>query len=86
LAERSLDAVSLTRQVIVHNGGLIDETFLRRKADLPSELIAPVGEPLPLNGEIVASLIGPVMQLGWHLILAVDQWLLNADGQPKTAT
>jgi hypothetical protein len=77
LKERSLDVLSLTRQVIVHNGGLIDESFLRRKADLPPELIVSVGEPLPLNGEIVAALIGPVMRLGWDLIMATDQWLLK---------
>jgi hypothetical protein len=76
-AEKSLDVLALTRQVVVHNGGLVDEAFLRRRADLPPELLAELGEPLPLNGEIVAALIAPVMQLGWDLIVAVDQWLLK---------
>lgn len=77
LQEKSLSILSATRQVIVHNGGLIDEKFLRRKADLPAELIAALGEPLPLNGETVASLIGPVIQLGWDLIMCIDQWLMK---------
>lgn len=77
LKERSLDVLSLTRHLIVHNGGLVDEAFLRRKTDLLPELIVDVGEPLPLNGEIVAALISPVIQLGWNLIMAIDQWLLK---------
>jgi hypothetical protein len=81
-ADKSLDVLALTRQVIVHNGGLIDEAFLRRRSDLPPELLADVGQPIPLNGEIVASLIAPVMQLGWDLIVAVDKWLLkNTEAQ-----
>jgi hypothetical protein len=82
LKERSLDVLSLTRHVVVHNGGLADEAFLRRKDDLPPELIVAVGEPLPLNGEIVAALIGPVIQLGWDLIMAMDQWLLKNPQAP----
>jgi hypothetical protein len=81
-AQKSLDVLSLTRHVIVHNGGLVDETYLRRRADLPPELLANVGEQLPLNGEIVAALITPVMQLGWDLVVAMDQWLLkNAEAE-----
>jgi hypothetical protein len=81
LAEKSLDVLSLTRQVVVHNGGLVDEAFLRRRADLPAELVVDVGEQLPLNGEIVAALIAPVMQLGWELIVAIDQWLFKNGGE-----
>jgi hypothetical protein len=76
-AEKSLDVLALTRHVIMHNGGLVDDAFLRRRADLPPELLIAISEPLPLSGEIVAALIAPVMQLGWDLIVAVDQWLLK---------
>jgi hypothetical protein len=32
ISDRSLDALSLTRHVIVHNGGIIDDDFLRRRS------------------------------------------------------
>lgn len=73
--DRCLDGLSLTRHVIVHNGGIIDEQFLRRKADLPEAILDEAGKPLPLDGEIVSTLIGPVVRRGWDLIGAVDDWI-----------
>ncbi len=73
--DRSLDAVSLTRHVIVHNGGIMDDKFLKRRADLPSAILGEAGAPLPLDGSIVQALIVPVISKGWELIEAVDAWL-----------
>jgi hypothetical protein len=76
ISDRSLDALSLTRHVIVHNGGIIDDAFLKRKSDLPAAILGNVGDPLPLTGRIVADLITPVLTLGWNLISAIDEWLV----------
>jgi hypothetical protein len=73
--DKFLDALALTRHVIVHNGGIIDAAFLKRKNDLPTAIIGNIGDPLPLDGDVTATLIGPVMQLGWNLLTLVDQWL-----------
>lgn len=75
IEDRSLDAISLTRHAIVHNGGIIDEKFLRRKADLPAGILGEAGKPLPLDGLVVRTLIVPVISKGWQLIESVDQWL-----------
>jgi hypothetical protein len=77
LGDKSLDALALTRHVIVHNAGIIDADFLKRKNDLPPAIIGNVGDPLPLDGDITGTLIGPVMQLGWNLLTLVDQWLVG---------
>jgi hypothetical protein len=77
VTNRSLDALALTRHVIVHNGGIIDDAFLKRKSDLPPNILAANGEPLPLDGNITSDLIAPVMQLGWNLIYEVDQWIIR---------
>src|SRR5579862_1945794 len=75
ITDRALDALSLTRHVIVHNGGIIDDQLLRRKSDLPPAILGDIGDPLPLTGPITSDLVSPVMQRGWDLISAVDSWL-----------
>jgi hypothetical protein len=75
ITDRALDALSLTRHVIVHNGGVVDEQFLRRKNDLPAAILGNVGEALPLTGTVTSDLVSPVMRRGWELISAVDDWL-----------
>jgi hypothetical protein len=77
ISNRDLDALALTRHVIVHNGGIMDAEYLKRKSVLPSAILGNAGDHLRLDGEVVAMLMTPVMQLGWHLIAAVDQWLDN---------
>lgn len=77
ISDRALDALALTRHVIVHNSGIIDLDFLKRKADLPAAIVDELGKPLPLDGEVTAALVAPVINLGWNLIIAVDQWLFT---------
>jgi hypothetical protein len=64
----------LVRNLIVHNGGIID-AYLRRKSDLPPKLVAGLGSAIPLDGEIVAEVIGPVIDAGRRLLQAVDKWI-----------
>jgi hypothetical protein len=73
---KSLDAMSLVRNNLVHNGGIIDERTRRQSSDLPTPLSGlSVGEPILLDGEIVSVLNGPVIENGRDLLVAVDSWL-----------
>jgi hypothetical protein len=75
ISDRRLDALALTRHVITHSAGIIDDQFLKRRADLPAAIIGNKGEPLPLDGQITSDLIRPAIELGWGLIDSVDTWL-----------
>ncbi len=75
ISDRGLDALAITRHVIIHNAGIIDDEFLKRRADLPAPLVAGKGDSLPLDGEITSDLVQPVIKLGLDLIDAVDTWL-----------
>jgi hypothetical protein len=86
MADRALDALALVRNLIVHSGGIIDEQFLRRKADLPPEAIANVGDQMPMDGALVEKLTKPAIQLGWDLIVAIDEWLAARGAEPSPAT
>jgi hypothetical protein len=75
--DSSLEALSAVRKVIVHNGGVVDGDYLDKASYLPAALIKPIGEPIELDGEMVAGLIGPVMAKAGELIRGVDEWLLT---------
>jgi hypothetical protein len=71
----SLDALSAVRNVIVHNGGIADQRFAEKKSYLPASVARSVGEPILLDGEIVASLVEPVMRAAADLVVAADEWI-----------
>jgi hypothetical protein len=75
MSDKSLDALSLVRNNLVHNGGIIDQKYLKRAADLPPEALGKQGSPIRMDGELVVKLIGPVMRHGHNLVIAVDDWL-----------
>jgi hypothetical protein len=75
LANRALDTLVLVRNLIVHNGGIIDDAYLRRKSDLPQKLVCKLGSEIELDGEVVAQIIRPVIEAGQSLLQAVDQWI-----------
>jgi len=47
--DRALDAISIIRNNLVHNGGVIDEKYRRRGADLPAEALGDVGSMINLD-------------------------------------
>jgi hypothetical protein len=75
VADKALDALSLVRNNIVHNGGIVDQEYLRRKTSLPAEAIVDIGLPIPIDGELVSKLNRPAMKCGRDLIISVDEWL-----------
>lgn len=78
LADKSIDALSLLRNVIVHRAAVADEDFTEGVKVTP--LLAPFktlndGDPVILDGEIVHSIIDPAFKACYQLIENVDQWL-----------
>jgi hypothetical protein len=61
----------------VHNSGIIDAEYLRRSTDLPPEALGDLGNPIPIDGELVANVVGPVMKHGHDLIVAVNDWVAS---------
>jgi hypothetical protein len=78
VANKALDTLALVRNLIVHNGGIIDDAYLRRKSDLPPKLVAVLGSAIHLDGEIVAEVIRPVIDAGQRLLQAVDKWISSS--------
>jgi hypothetical protein len=77
LNAKGLDALSLIRNNLVHDGGIVDEGLLDRTADLPSAFTGlSIGDHMPLDGDIVADVAGGVMKHGHDLVVAVDNWLV----------
>lgn len=80
VAQDSLKALSLLRNIIVHKGGVIDKTFSNesKKLDLLKEIRAPgEGKHIFLNGELVHNITEPSTNACLRLIQAVDQWLVD---------
>jgi hypothetical protein len=77
IAEQILEVSSLIRNNLVHNGGVIDAAYLKRKAILPPEAIGTLGSPILIDGELVAKINGPMIKVGHDLVVAVDNWLAS---------
>jgi hypothetical protein len=75
--DKSLDALALVRNLIVHNGGKIDETYLRRKSSLPPAAVGELGAILKLDGALVCGLITKPLQISGKLISEMDAWLVR---------
>jgi hypothetical protein len=73
--DRALDISSSIRNNLVHNGGIIDAQYLKRSAILPKEALGEVGDPIFIDGELVAQINAPIIKMGHGLIVAVDNWL-----------
>jgi hypothetical protein len=89
LKHDSLDALSIVRNVLVHNAGRADERYLGRAKSIQSLPKVALNELLPLDGEIVVGLIKPALIQGSNLLAAVDDWLHKhpsrpTDGERKT--
>ena len=84
LSDRALDALNLVRNLLVHNAGVADQQYLNGIAGTPAPLLG-VNVQLQLDGEIVRSLVNPVVQRAVELIKAVDQWIQDeANGKHPT--
>jgi hypothetical protein len=77
LSDQSLDALSLVRNVIVHNAGIADEPYASRCDSYPLAPTLSKGQRLNLNGEIVARLLLTGRECAVKLIRGVDRWLVQ---------
>ncbi len=78
LNDPTLDALNAIRQVLVHRSGIVDVDYVEAIANLPA--IAPrvsAGAALPLDGELVATLLLAGRPIAVDLLVAVDNWLAN---------
>jgi hypothetical protein len=74
LADRSLDALALVRNLIIHRAGVANVKYEERANGLSVPQLKS-GEMLAITGELVGGLTGPVMRQSVELIRAVDSWL-----------
>jgi hypothetical protein len=77
LNDQGLDVVSQVRHVIVHCAGNVDEDYLTKTRSLSNAPKAEKGQPLLLDGEIVAAQLTAMLECGSKLVMAVDEWLLK---------
>ena len=76
LTDKTIDALHIVRNVIVHQAGLADERYMKAKGNLKLPNAA-LGAPLLLDGEIVVNMISPVIDRSKKLLDAVDGWLIK---------
>jgi hypothetical protein len=74
LGDKSLDALTSVRNLLVHKGGRADDEYVRRSNGLNIPKLT-AGETIQLDGEIVVGLIKPAINCGAELIRAVDAWI-----------
>ena len=78
LCANRLDAVSLTRNVLVHKSGIADPVYLDRIKGVPTAPVAELGSPIVLNGIMTKVLVDSVVTLGSQLAKAADLWVQTA--------
>lgn len=75
LSNKSLDALKVVRNVIVHNASVVDKVYVREQRDAPTAPKLAVGERLILNGPQTFNLIDPVVRCSAELLERVDKWI-----------
>ena len=74
LGDKSLDALSQVRHLLVHSGGKADDRYIAKLSYLPMPK-ADKGREIGIDGEVACNLIKPAIQCGRALIEAVDDWI-----------
>lgn len=80
LNDHRIEALALTRNIIVHTGGKIDTEFDDRRGPMRAlDCFSNVKkfDKIELTGPIVESLITPVISAGFDLIKEVDSWIVQ---------
>jgi hypothetical protein len=81
LTNKSLDALSAVRNVIVHRDAQADQEYVQKTKFLTSLPAATVGQNLLLDGDIVVHLLKPAITAANQLLIAVDGWLAKSSRQ-----
>ena len=83
LADKSLDALSAVRNLIVHKAGVADSAYLDDTKSAPSAPHLKIGQKLNLGAMDVCNLISPVVNHSVALMRAVDKWIENVGKYKK---
>ncbi|MEX1230838.1 MAG: hypothetical protein WEB58_11405 [Planctomycetaceae bacterium] len=75
LSNKSLDAVSLIRNLLVHRAGVADDTYIKRSRSIPQVPQLKVGEKWQASSDTVEVVIAPAIEKISELIQAVDDWI-----------
>ena len=79
LNDNRIDALALTRNLLIHTDGVIDTEFDSRRASIPGLNCfssTQCGDKIQLTGNIVCNLLEPTVALGFDLLKHVDLWLI----------
>jgi hypothetical protein len=75
VSERSLDSLSVLRNVLVHKNGIADKEYESRANNLPLIPQLKEGDRVQLDGAIVSHLFWPCCEHCLALIIEVDKWI-----------
>ena len=88
LKDQAIDALSILRNLFVHNAGIVNEYFIGqcREAHLKAWAELPCGAPVaPFDGDVLRRLVDPVIFGATKLIQAVDSRLtIFSHGYPSS--
>ena len=82
LADKSLNAMSAVRNLIVHKAGKADVVYLEDRKAAPTAPQLKLGEELSLDGQTCRNLIEPVISTSVELVKSVDSWLMLTRRKP----
>ena len=75
LADKSIDALSIVRNVLVHRAAIADKEYEDKCKSVQAIPQLRVGERFPINGAIIGNITGPAILKSMELIEAVDRWI-----------
>jgi hypothetical protein len=78
LSSKDIKALSQLRHVLVHQNGIVDQTFINNCAEPPTVNNFSqfrLGKEVLIDGEMVRSIVDPVVKAGYELLLSVDAWI-----------
>jgi hypothetical protein len=78
ITDKSLDALSAVRNVIVHRDGQADDEYIKKTKFLGTIPKAVAGQHLLFDGEIVVRLLKPAIAAANQLLIGVDNWLMKS--------
>ena len=85
LASVSLDALAITRNAIVHCGGIADDEYHDKQIIFTLAPATEIGKPIELNCGNVRSLIEPVVNCSIELIVAIEKWINRKNCKKRTS-
>jgi hypothetical protein len=74
IGNKSIDAISAVRNLLLHKAGEADDEYIRQQQSLSIPKAAK-GEKIILNGQNTSDLIKPAIASSRSLMIAVDDWI-----------